>query len=57
MPQSVLPSKPIPSSDPESEIELETRPIDERPRKEVEDEGWQKLRQLHAQRKAQGGGK
>ncbi len=55
LPQSVLPSNPNSSS--ESEIELEPRPIDQRPRKEVEDEGWEKLRRIHAEKKRQAGGK
>lgn len=57
LPQSVLPSKPGLSSESESETQFQPRPIDERPRQQVEDEGWEKLRRAHAERKKQAGGR
>lgn len=60
LPQSVLPSIRPRSSESESEIETDIEPqpraIDQRPRQEVEAEGWEKLRQRHAERRRQAGG-
>lgn len=53
LPQSGLPQIPVSGS--ESEIELEPRPIDQRPRKAVEDEGWERLREKLAAKKRQAG--